>query len=57
MRAMLDRLLGLSVHLDRFYVLATRDRRLNRLAEQYRGLTLSTLFEALVNGITCQQLS
>lgn len=54
---MLDRLLGLSVHLDRFYVLATRDRRLNRLAEQYRGLTLSTLFEALVNGITCQQLS
>lgn len=59
-RAALDRLLGLSVHLERFYALAKRDRRLNRLAEQYRGLKpprFPTLFEALVNGITCQQLS
>jgi len=58
--ALLDRLLGLSTRLDRFYTFAKRDRRLNELAQRYRGLKpprFPTLFEALVNGIACQQLS
>ncbi len=59
-RAALDRLLGLSVRLDRFYAFAKRESRLNRLVVEYCGLKpprFPTLFEALVNGITCQQLS
>ena len=59
-KAALDRLLGLSVPLGRFYASARHDRRVNRLAQHYRGLKpprFPTLFEALVNGITCQQLS
>ena len=59
-RAALDQLLGLSVRLDRFYAFAERESRLNRLVVKFRGLKpprFPTMFEALANGITCQQLS
>jgi DNA-3-methyladenine glycosylase II len=58
--AVLQRLLGLQVDLRRFYAFATRETRLNRLARRFMGLRpprFLTLFEALVNGISCQQLS
>lgn len=56
----LDRLLGLKVNLSRFYRLAADDRRLGPLAERFRGLKpprFPTVFEALVNGIVCQQVT
>lgn len=58
--AALERLLGLHVDLNPFYSLASRYPRLNRLAQRFRGVKpprFPSLFEALVNGITCQQLS
>ncbi len=56
----LSRMLGLRVHLDGFYALAARDKRLAPLAERFRGLKpprFPSVFEALVNAIACQQLS
>jgi DNA-3-methyladenine glycosylase II len=56
----LDRLLGLKVDLSGFYRLAAGDRRLESLAERFRGLKpprFPTVFEALVNGIACQQVT
>ena len=56
----LDRLLGLKVDLSGFYRLAAGDRRLESLAERFRGLKpprFPTVFEALVNGIVCQQVT
>jgi DNA-3-methyladenine glycosylase II len=56
----LDRLLGLQVNLSGFYRLAAGDRRLKLLAERFRGLKpprFPTVFEALVNGIDCQQVT
>ena len=53
-------LLGLNVDLSGRYGLAHRDRRLAELAERFRGLKppqFPTVFEALVNGFACQQLS
>lgn len=58
--AALDRLLGLRTDLRQFYKVAARETRLNRLAQRFMGLKpprFPTLFEALVNGISCQQLS
>jgi DNA-3-methyladenine glycosylase II len=43
-----------------FYKLAKRDRRLAPLVEEFRGLKpprFPTVFETVVNGIACQQLS
>jgi DNA-3-methyladenine glycosylase II len=59
-RSMLERLLGLRIDLTPWYRLATRDPRLRPLAERFRGVKpprFPTLFEALVNGFACQQLS
>lgn len=59
-RSIVDRLLGLQVDLSGWYRLAHRDRRLAELAARFRGLKppqFPTVFEALVNGFACQQLS
>jgi DNA-3-methyladenine glycosylase II len=58
--AALERLLGLRQDLHEFYACAAHDSRLNGLARRFSGLKpprLPTVFEALLNGITCQQLS
>jgi len=59
-KSLLERMLGLRRDLASFYKLAKRDRRLAPLVEEFRGLKpprFSTVFEAVVNGIACQQLS
>ncbi|MDQ2945766.1 MAG: DNA-3-methyladenine glycosylase 2 family protein [Acidobacteriota bacterium] len=56
----LKRLLGIDVDLSEFYEFASRHARLEQLVERFRGLKpprFATVFECLVNGITCQQLS
>jgi hypothetical protein len=55
-----DRLLGLSVDLSPFAAMAAPDPLLGPLAARMRGLKpprFPTVFEALVNGVACQQLS
>jgi DNA-3-methyladenine glycosylase II len=59
-RSLVDRLLGLHVDLAGWYRVSRRDRRLAELADRFRGLKpprFPTVFEALVNGFACQQLS
>lgn len=59
-RALLERTLGVHKDLRPFYKLASRDRRLQPLVEEFRGLKppqFPTMFEAVANGIACQQLS
>jgi DNA-3-methyladenine glycosylase II len=59
-RSIVDRLLGLHIDLSEWYRVAHRDRRLAELADRFRGLKpprFPTVFEALVNGFACQQLS
>lgn len=56
----LGRLIGTRADLHPFYRLAAHDKKLNSLAKSFRGAKPSrfaTVFEALVNGIACQQLS
>jgi DNA-3-methyladenine glycosylase II len=56
----LERLLGINVDLSEFYTFAVRYARLNQLVAPFRGFKpprFATVFEGLVNGITCQQLS
>ena len=58
--AVLTRMLGLRIELDEFYRLASGDKRLGPLVEQFRGLKpprFPDVFEGLVNAIACQQLS
>jgi DNA-3-methyladenine glycosylase II len=59
-RALLEKMLGLRIDLTPFYELAARDRKIARLAEEFRGLKpprFPSVFEAVANGIACQQLS
>ena len=59
-RQTLDRVLGLGIDLAPFYRLAAREPRLDALAGRFHGMRpprFPTIFEALVNGIACQQLS
>jgi DNA-3-methyladenine glycosylase II len=59
-RSVLDKLLGLSIDLSAFAAMAAADPMIGPLAERMRGLKpprFPTVFEALVNGIACQQLS
>lgn len=59
-QSLLERMLGLRQDLATFYKLAKRDPRLAPLVEEFRGLKpprFPTVFEAVVNGIACQQLS
>ncbi len=56
----LERLLGIGLDLDEFHSLAARDEDLGPLASQFHGFKpprFQNLFEALVNGIACQQLT
>jgi len=59
-RSALNRLMGLTVDLSAFAAMAAEDTLLAPLAGRMRGLKpprFPTVFEALVNGIACQQLS
>jgi DNA-3-methyladenine glycosylase II len=59
-RSLLARLLGLRIDLAAWYRLAASDTRLRKLAKRFRGVKpprFPTVFEALVNGFACQQLS
>jgi DNA-3-methyladenine glycosylase II len=59
-RRALDTLLGLRVDLSEFAAMAATDSVVGPLAERMRGLKpprFPTVFEALVNGVACQQLS
>jgi len=59
-RRRLNRLLGLEVDLSAFAAMAAPDPLLGPLAARMRGLKpprFATAFEALVNGVACQQLS
>lgn len=56
----LERLLGIRIGLKSFYRLAAEHPRLNELATRFRGLKpprFPSVWEGLVNGIACQQLS
>ena len=60
LRSLVDRLLGTGINLDGWYRIARQDRRLAILAERFRGVKpprFPTVFEAVVNGFACQQLS
>ncbi|MFN8215740.1 MAG: hypothetical protein U0R71_04005 [Solirubrobacterales bacterium] len=59
-RIALTKLLGLDVDLSGFAAMAASDPALGELAERFRGVRpprFPTVFEGLVNGIACQQLS
>jgi DNA-3-methyladenine glycosylase II len=59
-RSIVDRLLGLRIDLTDWYRMATGDARLRPLADAFRGMKpprFPTMFEAVVNGFACQQLS
>jgi DNA-3-methyladenine glycosylase II len=56
----LEALLGLRVDMRPFYRLAKADMRLGRLVSRFMGLRpprFLSVFEGIVNGIACQQLS
>ena len=58
--AALTRMLGLQADLQAFYAFAAGDPQLGPLVQEFRGLKpprFPTVFEALVNAISCQQLS
>ncbi|MGH7181177.1 MAG: DNA-3-methyladenine glycosylase family protein [Nitrospiraceae bacterium] len=58
--AALDRLLGLQVDLRKFYELSSQEARLHRLGQRFLGLKpprFLSVFETLVNAISCQQFS
>ena len=59
-RRALHRLLGLGIDLSAFAVMADADPIIGPLAERMCGLKpprFPTVFEALINGVACQQLS
>ena len=59
-RAFLETMLGINVDLSDFYRFAKRNPQLEQLMERFCGLKpprFPSIFEALVNGITCQQLT
>ena len=56
----LERLLGHRIDLAAFYQLASRDADLGQLVRRFRGMKpprFPSVFEGVVNGIACQQLS
>ncbi len=56
----LEKMLGLAIDLSEFYRLAEEDKKLLMLTQRFTGLkppSFPTVFEAVVNGIACQQLS
>ena len=58
--AVMNRLLGLSIDLTVFYEFSAADPMLGPLVQRFRGVKpprFLNLFEALVNGIACQQIT
>jgi DNA-3-methyladenine glycosylase II len=58
--AVLEKLLGIKIDLAGFYRLAAKDPKLKPLAVSFRGMKpprYPSVFEALVNAITCQQFT
>lgn len=58
--AILEKCLGIKEDLKGFYQLSQKDEKLSSLASHFLGLKpprFPTVFEAVVNGIACQQLS
>lgn len=56
----MERMLGLGADLRPFYEMAAGFPRLNRLVQRFRGMKpprFPSVFEALVNAVTCQQIS
>jgi len=56
----LTKMLGLDIDLAGFYQLAHSDARLSALADRFSGFKpprLGSIFETLINGIACQQIS
>jgi len=56
----LQKMLGVRMNLDDFYSFAMKDAKLSPLAETFRGVKpprFPSIFEAIVNGIACQQLT
>ena len=56
----LERLLGLRIDLTAFYELAAKQPRLHQLSTRFRGVKpprFPTVWEGIVNGVACQQLS
>ena len=59
-RRSLGHVLGLSIDLTEFYAVAAAEPPLGELAERFRGMRpprFPSLFEALLNGVACQQIS
>lgn len=59
-RQVVSRMLGAHVDLSGFYAMAGKDPPLQVLAARFRGMKpprFTSLFETLVNGISCQQIS
>ncbi|HOD35487.1 MAG TPA: hypothetical protein PLR20_07580 [Syntrophales bacterium] len=59
-KVLLTRMLGVETELSAFYRLARGRKSIGALVERFRGVRLPrfpSVFEALVNGIACQQLS
>jgi DNA-3-methyladenine glycosylase II len=60
LRSIVDRLLGLRIDLTEWYRKAAQDARLRPLTDRFQGMKpprFPTMFEAVVNGFACQQLS
>jgi DNA-3-methyladenine glycosylase II len=58
--AWLERVLGVKTDMTAFYTFAASDDRLHSLVQRFRGFKpprFFSLFEALINGIACQQLT
>jgi DNA-3-methyladenine glycosylase II len=56
----LERLLGLNIDLTAFYRFAARQPKLRELARRFRGMKpprFPSIFECLLNGIACQQVT
>jgi DNA-3-methyladenine glycosylase II len=56
----LQKMLGIRTNLAGFYRFATGDEKLSPLAERFRGVKpprFPSIFEGMVNGIACQQLT
>lgn len=59
-QGMLDHILGLRLDLTGFYATAAVNPPLDKLAQRFRGMRpprFPSVFEALVNGVACQQIS
>src|SRR6185312_7134542 len=60
MRERLKRLLGIDKNLEKFYLLAEKDKYLKSLVGKFIGVKpprFPTIFEGLVNAIACQQVT